>query len=174
MTLNKAMLIGRLGKDPEVRYTKGGDSVASFTLATDETWRDKQGNKQEKTEWHNIVAWGKLADFVQNYLKKGRLVYLEGRIETRDWTDAQNVKHWKTEINARTIRFVGPPPDGAGRGAPRGGDEEGYGPPQRQERAGSQGPGQGQGQGQGKSGPPAPGGQAPGPEGDYVEDDIPF
>ena len=116
MTLNKAMLIGRLGKDPEVRYTKSGDAVASFTLATDESYKDRQGNRQDKTEWHSIVAWGKLADFTQNYLKKGRQVYVEGRIQTRDWTDKDNVKHYKTEIRADSIRFVGPPPDGARAG----------------------------------------------------------
>lgn len=155
MTLNKAMLIGRLGKDPEVRYTKSGDAVASFTMATDETYKDKQGNKQEKTEWHNINAWGKLADFVQNYLKKGRLIYVEGRIQTRDWTDKDNVKHWKTEIRADTIRFVGPPPDGAKRGGPGAGEDE-----------------RPSAKGRGPDRPEAP----PPPEGgnEYPEDDIPF
>jgi single-strand DNA-binding protein len=155
VTLNKAMLIGHLGKDPEVRYTKSGDAVANFTLATDETYKDKQGNRQERTEWHNINAWGKLADFVQNYLKKGRLVYVEGRIQTRDWTDKDNVKHYKTEIRADTIRFVGPAPPGT---RPGGGDEER--PPQSRARP----------QGQGRPEAPAP----PEGGGDYVEDDIPF
>jgi single-strand DNA-binding protein len=149
VTLNKAMLIGRLGKDPEVRYTKSGDAVASFTMATDESYKDRQGNRQEKTEWHSIVAWGKLADFTQNYLKKGRQVYVEGRIQTRDWTDKDSVKHYKTEIRADSIRFVGPPPDGA-----RGGADMDKGarnqPPARPEA------------------PPPDGGN------DYVEDDIPF
>lgn len=159
MTLNKAMLIGRLGRDPEVRYTKSGDAVANFTLATDETYKDKQGNRQERTEWHNINAWGKLADFAQNYLKKGRLVYVEGSIQTRDWTDKDNVKHYKTEIRANTIRFVGPPPDGARTAAPGGGGDE--------ER-----PQQSRGRPQGQSRPEAP---APAEGGnDYVEDDIPF
>jgi single-strand DNA-binding protein len=150
------MLIGRLGKDPEVRYTKSGDAVASFSIATDETYKDRQGNKQEKTEWHNINAWGKLADFAQNYLKKGRQVYVEGRIQTRDWTDKDNVKHYKTEIRADNIRFVGPPPDGAQRG-PSG---EG-----RPSTAPSSGPNR-------NSGPPEPPPQDQG--GEYPEDDIPF
>lgn len=141
------MLIGRLGKDPEIRYTKSGDAVASFTLATDDGYKDRQGNRQERTEWHNIVAWAKLADFVQNYLKKGRQVYVEGRIQTRDWTDKDNAKHWKTEIVASTIRFVGPPPDGQ-RG---GGDRPAPGPR--------------------TSGPP----EGPPPDAaEYPVDDIPF
>jgi single-strand DNA-binding protein len=151
------MLIGRLGKDPEIRYTKSGDAVANFTLATDEGYKDKQGNRQERTEWHTVVAWAKLADFVQNYLKKGRQVYVEGRIQTRDWTDKDNVKHYKTEIVANTIRFVGPPPDGARTGAGGGGDDE---------RA-AQSRGRPQGQGRPEAPPPESGG-------DYVEDDIPF
>ena len=153
MTLNKAMLIGRLGKDPEVRYTKSGDAVASFSLATDESYKDRQGNRQDKTEWHSIVAWGKLADFTQNYLKKGRQVYVEGRIQTRDWTDKDNVKHYKTEIRADSIRFVGPPPDGARSG---GADAE------RGSRPSGSGPGR----------PEAP--PPPDSPNDYVEDDIPF
>ncbi|HUJ75933.1 MAG TPA: single-stranded DNA-binding protein, partial [bacterium] len=151
MTLNKAMLIGRLGKDPEIRYTKAGDAVANFTLATDDTWRDKQGNKQERTEWHTIVAWGRLADFVQNYLKKGRQIYVEGRLQTRDWTDQQNVKHYRTEVVANTIRFVGPNPEGGG-GPPRGMEDEGA----------SAGPPSGGQRGRGRPAPP----QAPAPEGD--------
>ena len=154
MSLNKAMLIGRLGKDPELRYTKSGSAVANFTMATDETYKDSQGNRQERTEWHSIVAWGKLADFVQNYLKKGREVYVEGRIQTRDYTDKENVKRYKTEVVAQTIRFVGPKPDGAA--APRGSDEEG---------GGRSAPSRGGGGGQG--GPP------PRDE-EFIEDDIPF
>jgi len=151
VTLNKAMLIGRLGKDPEVRYTKSGDAVASFTMATDESYKDRQGNRQEKTEWHSIVAWGKLADFTQNYLKKGRQIYVEGRIQTRDWTDKDNVKHYKTEIRADSIRFVGPPPEGA-RSAASDGDRAQRSPP--------------------PSRPEAPPPQEAAAE--FVEDDIPF
>ena len=107
MTLNKAMLIGNLGRDPEVRYTQRGDSVANFSVATSHSWKDRSGQRQEKTEWHNIVVWGGLADFTQNYLKKGKQVYLEGRLQTSEWTDNQNVRHFKTEIVAENIRFVG-------------------------------------------------------------------
>jgi single-strand DNA-binding protein len=162
MSLNKAMLIGRLGKDPEVRYTKSGGAVVNFTMATDSRYKDAQGNKQEQTEWHSIVAFGKLADFAQNWLKKGREVYVEGRIQTRDWTDKENIKHYKTEVVAHTIQFVGPRPAGEA-GAPRaGGDEQGYGG----------------GQSRGGSAPPPgkPAGPPPAGEGgdDYMEDDIPF
>jgi single-strand DNA-binding protein len=104
--LNKAMLIGRLGQDPETRYTKSGAAVCSFTLATNDYWKDKQGNRQERTEWHNIVTWSGLAEFAQNYLKKGRLIYVEGRLQTRDWTDNQNVRHFKTEIVANTVQLL--------------------------------------------------------------------
>jgi single-strand DNA-binding protein len=120
--LNKAMLIGRLGQDPETRYTKSGSAVTSFSLATNDFWKDKQGNRQEKTDWHNIVAWGQLADFSQNYLRKGRLVYVEGRLQTRDWVDQQNVKHYKTEIVANTIQLLDRQPDAqGGEGRPAGG-----------------------------------------------------
>jgi single-strand DNA-binding protein len=152
MTLNKAMLIGRLGKDPEVRFTKSGQPVASFSMATDRTYKDAQGARQKETEWHNIVVFGKLADFVQNYLKKGREVYLEGRIQTRDWTDKENLKHYKTEIVAESIRFVGPRPEGAS--GPSGEDA---GPP--------------------RSSKPRPANavsEGPPPDDAYVEDDIPF
>ena len=91
-SLNKAMIIGRLGKDPEVRYTQGGQAVASFSVATDHKWTNKNGEKQEKTEWHRIKAWGKLAELAGEYLSKGRQVYVEGRIETSEDTDKEGVK----------------------------------------------------------------------------------
>ncbi|MBF0510264.1 MAG: single-stranded DNA-binding protein [Deltaproteobacteria bacterium] len=98
--LNKVMIIGRLGKDPEVRYTTAGTAVASFTVATDESWTNKEGQREERTEWHRIVAWGKLGETCGKYLTKGKLVYLEGRLQTRDWTDQNNVKRYTTEIVA--------------------------------------------------------------------------
>lgn len=104
--LNKALLIGRLGKDPEVRYTKAGGAVANFSVATTSTWKDGQGQKQEATEWHDIVAWGQKADFANDYLKKGMLIYVEGRLQTTDWTDKENVKRYKTEIVANDIKFM--------------------------------------------------------------------
>jgi single-strand DNA-binding protein len=86
-SLNKVMLIGNLGKDPELRYTTSGVAVATFTLATNESWRDQDGNTQERTEWHNIVAWRKLAEICGEWLKKGKKIYLEGRIQTRSYDD---------------------------------------------------------------------------------------
>ena len=100
------MLIGRLGRDPEIKYTNSGTAVANFSIATSESWKDKNGQKQERTEWHGIVAWGKLAEFAQNYLKKGNLIYAEGRLQTRDWTDEVGVKHYRTETVVTTINFM--------------------------------------------------------------------
>jgi single-strand DNA-binding protein len=99
MTLNKVTLIGRLGKDPEVRRLNGGDRVVSFSLATSEKWKDKQGERQEKTEWHNIVIYNdRLGEVAENYLSKGTQVYIEGKIQTRKWTDKEDRDHWTTEI----------------------------------------------------------------------------
>ena len=90
MSVNKAILVGRLGRDPETRFTSGGQAVANFTLATDETFKDRAGERQKRTEWHRIVLWGKLAEITQQYLKKGMLVYVEGRIQTRQWEDKRD------------------------------------------------------------------------------------
>lgn len=98
MSLNRAQIIGNLTKDPEVRQTPSGTLVASFTIATNHTWRDQTGNKQEKAEFHNMVAWGKLAEICQSYLKKGKKVFAEGRIQTRDWEGDDGIKRYKTEI----------------------------------------------------------------------------
>ncbi|NLW32277.1 MAG: single-stranded DNA-binding protein [Fibrobacter sp.] len=105
--INKAILIGNLGKDPELRYTPAGQPVASFTLATTERWTDRNGQRQDRTEWHNIVAWGKLAELVNQYLKKGRSAYVEGRITTRSWDDRDGNKKYRTEIVANQIQFLG-------------------------------------------------------------------
>lgn len=120
-SLNKAMIIGRLGKDPEVRYTQGGQAVATFSVATDHKWTNKTGEKQEKTEWHRIKAWGKLAELAGEYLAKGRQVYIEGRIETSEYTDKDGVKKYSTEINAQEIQFLDSKSDGAARPAKTGG-----------------------------------------------------
>ena len=98
--LNKVMLIGRLGKDPELRYTQGGQAVAKFSLATDDFWTDRNGEKQNRTEWHNIVIWGKMAESCANILKKGRLAYVEGRIQTRQYEGQDGGKRYITEIVA--------------------------------------------------------------------------
>ncbi len=105
--VNKVILIGNLGKDPELRYTPGGQAVASFSLATSEKWRDKDGVMQDKTEWHNIVVWGRQAEIAKEYLAKGRPVYLEGRIQTRSWDDKDGNKRYTTEIVVQRMQFLG-------------------------------------------------------------------
>lgn len=97
-SVNKVILIGNLGKDPEVRYTGSGVAVATFTLATNESWRDAEGNTQERTEWHNLVAWRKLAEVIGEYLKKGSKIYVEGRLQYRTYDDKNGVKRYVTEI----------------------------------------------------------------------------
>ncbi len=96
--LNKVMLIGRLGQDPELKFTQSGIAVAKFSLATSQTWRDQDGNNQEKTEWHNVVVWRKLAEICAEYLKKGSKIYCEGSLSTSSWEDENKKKHYKTEI----------------------------------------------------------------------------
>ena len=104
--VNKAILIGRLGKDPEVRYTPDGTMIINFNLATDEQWKDKNGEKVQKTEWHRIVTFGKLAEICGNYLVKGKLVFVEGRIQTRSWEDKEGVKRYTTEIVANNMQML--------------------------------------------------------------------
>ncbi len=106
MGINKVILIGNLGKDPEFKYTPAGNPVATFSLATTERWNDKDGQRQDRTEWHNIVAWGRLAELVNQYLKKGRTCYLEGRITTRSWDDKDGNKKYRTEIVASSVEFL--------------------------------------------------------------------
>ncbi len=103
---NKATLIGRLGKDPESRYTPDGLMVTSFSLATDEQWKDKNGEKVQKTEWHRIIAFGKLAEICANYLVKGKLIFIEGKIQTRAWEDKEGVKRNTTEIVASNMQML--------------------------------------------------------------------
>ena len=104
--VNKATLIGRLGGDPEVRYTQSGTAVANFTLATNEKWKDKDGQQQEQTEWHKIVAFARLGEICGEYLSKGSLVYIEGRIQTRQWEDRDGNKRYTTEIVAREMKML--------------------------------------------------------------------
>jgi single-strand DNA-binding protein len=117
MSVNKVILIGRLGQKPEMRNTPGGASVANFSVATNENWADKNGQKQERTEWHRIVVWGKLAELCVNYLDKGRQVYLEGRLQTRQWQDKDGATKYTTEVVANTVQFLGDRRE-AGAGAP--------------------------------------------------------
>ncbi len=105
--VNKVILIGRLGKDPEVRYTGNGTAVASFTIATSESWTNKDGEREERTEWHRIVAWRKLAEICGEYLAKGKQVYIEGRLQTREWEDREGMKRWTTEITAQNMQMLG-------------------------------------------------------------------
>jgi len=106
--INKAILVGRLGADPEVRYTPSGVAVANFNIATSEEWKDKDtGEKKERTEWHRIVVWGKLGELCGEYLSKGRQVYIEGRIQTRSWDDRDGNKRYTTEIIANDVQFLG-------------------------------------------------------------------
>jgi single-strand DNA-binding protein len=104
--VNKVILIGNLGKDPEVRYLDGGGVVAKFSLATTETYKNKEGVKQEQTEWHNIVLWRGLAELAEKFLKKGMSVYIEGKIRSSSWEDKEGKKHYKTEIVGDTMNFL--------------------------------------------------------------------
>ena len=112
--VNKAILVGNLGRDPELRQTPSGQSVCNFTVATSESWTDKNGERVERTEWHRIVAWGKTGELCAQYLSKGRTVYVEGRIQTREWEDKDGNKRYTTEINAQTVQFIGPRSGGDG------------------------------------------------------------
>jgi single-strand DNA-binding protein len=155
--VNKVILIGNLGRDPEVRSTPSGQPVASFTLATNRRWKDKMGNRQEETEWHNIVVWGKQAEIAGQYLKKGKQIFLEGRLQTRSWEDKQSgEKKYRTEIVCDNFQMLGQRGEmDMDRGGPSGGSsyDEGGG-------SGSGGSG-GSGGGGGYGGEPE-------------DDDIPF
>ena len=115
-SINKAIIVGHLGKDPEVRYTSGGDAIANFTVATSESWKDKNtGEKKEATEWHRCTAYRKLAEIVGEYLKKGSLVYIEGKITMRKWTDKEGQDRYTTEINVSEMKMLGVKPSGGDR-----------------------------------------------------------
>jgi single-strand DNA-binding protein len=121
MSVNKVILVGRLGRDPETRYTSGGQAVANFSIATDESFKDRNGERQKRTEWHKIVVWAKQAEIAQQYLKKGSLVYLEGRIQSREWQDKEGQKRTSFEIVATNFRMLGGRGDAAAAGAGAGG-----------------------------------------------------
>src|SRR5205085_9279121 len=119
-SVNKVILIGRLGRDPELKYTGTGTPFCRFSMATDDSWTDKaSGEKQERTEWHNIVVWDRLAEICNEYLRKGRLVYSEGQLQTREWDDQDGNKRKSTEVRARDMVLLGSP-QGEGGGAPAG------------------------------------------------------
>ncbi len=182
MSVNKVILVGRLGQNPEVRYTPSGAAVANFSVATNESWTDKAGVKQERTEWHRIVAWNKLAELCSQYLTKGRQVYIEGRMQTRQWQDKDGQTKYTTEVNAQTVQFLGAGA-GAGAGAERGARSAADTPYAAAEPNGSRGNELGGSRGNEPNGsraddgafggaPPAqrPGGAEP----SFTEDDIPF
>ena len=125
MSVNKVILVGRLGRDPESRYTASGQQVCNFSLATDEAFKDRSGERQKRTEWHRIVMWGRLAEIAQQYLKRGSLVYLEGRIQTRQWDDKAGNKRTTTEVIANTMKMLGSKGEGGG-----GGGAAGHEPPE--------------------------------------------
>jgi len=151
-SMNKVLLLGNLGRDPEVRYTASGRAVATFTLATSLTWKDKDGNDQEKTEWHRVVAWGRLGEICGQYLSKGKQVFVEGRIQTREWEDQDGNRRTTMEIIANEMIMLG---GGASQGSARDDDRgRSSGRP-----SGSAEP---RGRGEDRYSPPPP------------EDDIPF
>jgi single-strand DNA-binding protein len=137
-SVNKVILVGNLGRDPETRYTTGGDAVTNIRVATTDTWKDKNGDKQEKTEWHTVVFFGRQAEIAGEYLKKGRQVYIEGRLQTRKWQDKEGQDRYTTEIVADRMQMLGsregsgaPPAEPAERNAvaePRGSGKSGGAP----------------------------------------------
>jgi len=124
-SLNKAMIIGRLGQDPEVRYTQSNTAVATLNVATNERYKDRNGEFQEKTDWHRVVAWGRTAEICQEYLKKGSQVYIEGPIQTREWEDKDGQKRYTTEIKALTLTMLDTPGGRQGGGMAGGGEPAG-------------------------------------------------
>jgi single-strand DNA-binding protein len=157
MSVNKVILVGRLGRDPETRFTGGGQAVANFSVATDETYKDKAGERQKRTEWHKIVVWGKQAEIAQQYLKKGSLVFIEGRIQSREWQDKEGQKRTSFEIVASNFRMLGGRGDGGSGGG--GGYSGGAG---RSEEHDQSAPGDDFGSGGGNSAP------------EISDEDIPF
>jgi single-strand DNA-binding protein len=168
--VNKVILIGNLGGDPEVRYTPGGAAVANVNLATNESWNDREGQRQERTEWHRLVFWSKLAEIVGQYLKKGSKVYVEGRLQTRQWDDQSGQKRYTTEIVVNDMQMLDGRGDGA-MGGPQGSAAPGGGPPAGGGDYDQGGGGGGMSDPQGGA---APGGGSPAGGGDSEDDDLPF
>ena len=124
-SINKVILIGNLGRDPELRYTQSGQAVANFSLATTDRFSNREGDRQERTEWHRVTVWGKTAENCAQYLNKGRSVYVEGRLQTREWEDKEGQKRRTTEVIAQTVQFLGG--RGQGAGGPASAGESGRG-----------------------------------------------
>lgn len=166
-SVNKVILIGNLGRDPEVRYTPNGSAVCNLGIATTRNWKNKEsGERQEETEWHRVVLFDRLAEIAGEYLKKGRPVYIEGRLRTRKWTDKDGIEKFTTEIYAEQMQLLGGR-EGMGGGAPAGADDGGY-------------ESEGRSEAPRRSAPPprAPAAQRPAPKSstgfDDMDDDIPF
>jgi single-strand DNA-binding protein len=131
-SVNKVILLGNLGRDPETRYTTGGDAVTNLRIATSEQWKDKSGEKQERTEWHSVVLFGRQAEVAGEYLKKGRSVYIEGRLQTRKYTDKEGVEKYSTEIVADRMQLLGGRGEGGGDAEFSGGGSSGGSAPRRE------------------------------------------
>ncbi len=172
-SVNKVILLGNLGRDPETRYTTGGDAVTNLNIATSEQWKDKSGEKQERTEWHRVVLFGRQAEIAGEYLKKGRSVYIEGRLQTRKYTDKDGVEKYSTEIVGDRMQLIGGARDGGGDAEFSGGGSGGGGAPARRERAGGGGDGDSGGGRDGGSGGGKPAGGNKKNVDDF-DDDIPF
>lgn len=156
MSVNKVILVGRLGQNPEVRYTPSGAAVANFSIATNESWTDKSGQKQERTEWHKIVVWGKQAELCGQYLTKGRQAYIEGRLQTRQWQDKDGQTKYTTEVQAQTVQFLGQGTGASAGSAPREVSSADLGAPAMDPSEAGRG------------------GRSAGTEPSFTEDDIPF
>jgi single-strand DNA-binding protein len=163
MSVNKVILVGRLGQNPEVRYTPSGSAVANFSVATNEAWTDKSGQKQERTEWHRVVVWGKLAELCNQYLQKGRQCYVEGRLQTREWTDKDGVKKYSTEVQAQTVQFLGSDRAAGSENRSAGASSSNYGGAPAANASFGNDAGAGSGFGMGAPAEPS-----------FTEDDIPF
>ena len=170
--VNKVILVGHLGADPEMRYTQSGSGVCEMRIATNESWTDRSGQRQERTEWHRIVVWGKTAENCSKFLSKGRMVYVEGRLRTRSWDDRDGNKRYTTEVIANDVQFLGGR-DGGGGG--RGGRDDGPPPADPDFYDGNDyGGGGSGGGGYGGGGPGGGGGGGYGGGGGGPDDDIPF
>jgi len=127
-SVNKVILVGNLGRDAELRYTTGGAAVATLNMATTETWNDRNGARQEKTEWHRVILWGKQAESLQEYLVKGKQIYVEGKLQTRQWDDKDGNKRYTTEVKADRITLLGGGGNGRGRSYDDGAESDGGSP----------------------------------------------
>lgn len=166
--VNKAILMGHLGRDPEMRYLQDGTAAATLNIATSESFKDKNGDKQERTEWHRVVLWGRTAEVAGEYLKKGSMCYIEGRLQTRKWTDKEGQERYTTEIRGDRLQLVGSPSNGGN------GQQQNHGNGNRSAGNGNNGD---RGNGNGNNGNRSNGNQSrnqPQPHDDFMDYDIPF